>query len=196
MGDNMSTKLVIWDSAAVPNACVLKKRSEIEDSWELLDGVSRAANFPSDCTYSMNPDFPHDTLLVDNVINIHSTAVISIRLKQFLESRSLKRVEYLPVTILDHRGRPASRDYFIAHPIEPVDCLDLNKSGARYSAIDPETIQEVKQLVIDESRLDPERELFRPKGYCRVIFATRELAEAIDKQGFTGTRWVEIAAHH
>lgn len=196
MGDHMSKKLVIWDSAAVPNACVLGRASEIEDPWEILEGVPRAASFPADFSYAMDPDFPHDTLLVDNLINTDMATIVSLRLKQFLEQRGLKKVEYLPVTILDHRGRPASRDYFMVHPIDPVECLDLDKSGVRYSKIDPETIQEVKQLVIDESRLDPERGFFRPKGFYQVTFATRALAEAVDKQGFIGTRWVELANHH
>jgi len=196
MGVHMSKHLVIWDSAAVPNACVLHQHSEIEDPWELVEGVPRAATFPADCTYGMHPDFPHDTLLVDNLINTDMLLVISLGLKQFLEARGLKKVEYLPVTILDHRGRPASRDYFIAHPIDPVDCLDVAKSGAQFSAVDPETIQLVKQLVVDESRLDPERELFRPKGFYDVVFVTRALAEAIEQQGFKGTRWVELASYH
>jgi hypothetical protein len=196
MGYHMSNKLVIWDSAAVPNACILGKHSDIEDPWELYEGVSRAANFPSDFRYNMDPDFPHDTLLVDNLVNTDMSAVVSLRLKQFLEQRGLKKVEYLPVMIMDHRGRLASRDYFIVHPIDPVDCLDYEKSGVRYSEIDPETIQEVKHLVIDESRLDPEREFFRPKGFYQVTFATRALAKAVDEQGFVGIRWVELAKYH
>jgi hypothetical protein len=192
----MSEKLVIWDSAAVPNACVLGDHSDIEAPWELLEGVPRAVDFPADFHYAMDPDFPHDTLLVDNLINTGMATVVSLRLKRFLEQRGLKKVEYLSVTILDHRGRPASRDYFMVHPIDPVDCLDQVKSGVRYSAIDPETIQEVKRLVIDESRLDPERELFRPKSFYQVTFATRALAKAVDAQGFIGTRWVELANYH
>lgn len=140
MGVDTSKKLVIWDSAAVPNACVLWKHSEIEDPWELVEGVPRAATFPADCTYAMHPDFLHNTLLVDNLINTDRLVVVSLRLKQFLEARGIKQLEFLPVTIMDLRERPASRDYFIVHPIEHVDCLDLEKSGARFSAIDPETI--------------------------------------------------------
>ena len=50
MGVHMSKHLVIWDSAAVPNACVLHQHSEIEDPWELVEGVPRAATFPACCS--------------------------------------------------------------------------------------------------------------------------------------------------
>jgi hypothetical protein len=193
MGSDMSN-LLVWDSAVVPNGCVLGEHSELEDSWEFLDGVSRAETFPTDFTYSMHPDFPHDTLLVDNLINTDMMTVVSPALRSFLESWNLTNVEYLPTTILDHRGRPAGRNYCVVHPINPVDCLDLAKSGARFSAIDAETVEEIKQLVVDESRLDPTRRFFRPKGFYRATLVTKDLAAAIDKQGFRGIRWIELDA--
>jgi len=192
----MSNKLVIWDSASVPNAVVLGDNSEFENPWELRKGVSRINNWPADFHYKMNPDFPHDTLLVDNLINTHSTVVVSPKLRAFLEARGVKKVEYLPVTILDHRGRPASQEYCIVHPIDPVDCLDLAASQPHFSAIDKTTIQRVKKLVVDEARLDPEREFFRAKGFGSVTFATRALAEAVSQAKFVGVRWKELASHH
>jgi hypothetical protein len=88
------------------------------------------------------------------------------------------------------------KDYFITHPNEPFDCLNIKESEARFLEFDLETIQEVKRLFIEEERLDSESEFFRPKGFCDVIFVTRNLAEAIDKEGFTGTRWIELTNYH
>jgi hypothetical protein len=134
--------------------------------------------------------------LVDNLINTHQTIVASPKLRAFLEARGLKKVEYLPVTILDHRGRPASTEYSIVHPIEPIDCLDLAASQPHFSAIDKTTIQRVKKLVIDEAKLDPQRELFRANGFGKVTFASRALAQALDQAKFVGIQWKELADYH
>jgi hypothetical protein len=131
--------------------------------------------------------------MTDNLINTRTLIVASLKLKNFLETRQLPKVEYLPITILDHKGRPASRDYFIIHPIEPVDCLDVSQCGAQRSSIDPETIQWLDRLVIDEGKIDPSRDMFRLKFFYDVILVRRELAAAIDAEGLTGIRWIELS---
>jgi hypothetical protein len=184
--------LVVWTDKAEKHGCALKDLSGVDDVWELLDGLPRAERFPDDASYSMHPDFPDDTLLTDSLINSDMLIVASPKLKAFVEARKLKKVEYLPLRIIDHKGKVASKDYFIIHPIEPVDCLDLEASGAIRSTIDTETIRKVKRLVLDESKLDPDRELFRPKGFYRATLVRRALAQAIDAAGFTGVRWTEL----
>ena len=102
-------------------------------------------------------------------------------------------MEYIPVNVFNHKGRAVEPSYVIAHPIEPIDCLDEAASGARRSRIDPDTIDKVTSLVIDESRIDPARLLFRPKAYHRVVLAHRSLAEKVDAAGITGVRWIELS---
>jgi hypothetical protein len=106
--------------------------------------------------------------------------------RKFLESRDLKNVEYLPVKILDHKGKVASEDYVIVHPIKPQDCLDLEKSEPEYNLINEDKIDEVKRMVIDEERLDPEILLFRIKDYSKDVIIRRELAKELHDQGYGG----------
>jgi hypothetical protein len=188
----MKSKYAIWESKDVPNACSLHKLVEVEKLYELVKGVPRAATFPASAAYRMDPDFPHDTMLIDNLINSDMLVVVSQQVKEFLEKRALKKVEYLPVAIFDHKQKIASRDYFLIHPIDPVDCIDLDKSEVEWGIIDEESIDEVNHLVIDETRIDPEREMFRLKHFCDIVLVRWELAEAIDAQGFTGIRWIDI----
>jgi hypothetical protein len=192
MGSDMTQNLVVWRHKSVPNGIVLGQHTEIERSWELYEGVSRAADWPADFTYSLNPDFPNDTVLVDLPKNTDTFLVISGKLKKFFEERQLQQIEYLPVTILDHKERVASRDYFIANPLNYVDCMDLAASGARFSEIDKESVQQIKKLVLDDKRIDPKRELFRCKGYVNATLVRRELAQAMDKAGFKGPLWTEL----
>lgn len=188
----MQSNFVIWALRDVPNACCLDELIGVDDVWELREGVPRAVTFPRNAVYTMDQDFPHDTLLTDNLINTRTLIVASLKLKKFLETRQMQQVEYLPITILDHKGKPASHDYFIIHPINPVDCLDTGQCGAQWSSIDKETIQWLDRLVIDEGKIDPAREIFRLKFFYDVILVSRALAEAIDAEGFTGIRWIEL----
>ena len=189
----MHSKYVIWKSDTnIPNACVLGEFKRVDKSFQLRKGVPRAATFQEDASFTMHEDHPYDTLLTDSLNNIFMMIVASRRLKEFLEARALKQVEYLPVTILDHKGRPASRDYFIIHPVNPVDCLNIDECNARWGHIDKNSIKFVKRLVLDVSKIDPERELFRPKYYHKVILVRQDLAEAIDREGFTGIWWDSV----
>jgi hypothetical protein len=164
----------------------------VERKWELREGISRAKDFSPTAECAMDPEFPDNTLLADNLANTAGAIIASTPLKSFLESRKVPKVEYLPITIIDHRGKPASRDYFIIHPVDPVDCLDLEKCEPTWNAVESSWIRKVKRLALDETRLPADRVLFRPQAFHLVILVRRELADAIDGQGLTGIRWLEL----
>src|SRR5215813_4176184 len=153
----MKLNYVIWDAKNVPNAVVLDGLENVEDEWELNEGVPRAANFTEDGTFRMNPDRSYDTLLTDNLQNIDMLIVASRRLKEFLEQWDLEKVEYLPITILDHKGKPTRDSYFIIHPIEPVSLLNPAKCGATWDRLNEGFIKYVERLVIDEKLIDQEK---------------------------------------
>jgi hypothetical protein len=190
----VESSYVVWAlSKEVKYACVLGDLVGVDRVFELNKGVPRAAGFPSDVQFKMNPDFPNDTVLTDSLINADRLIVGSMRLKKFLESAVPKHMEYLPVTIVDHKGKTASRDYFIVHPVSPVNCLEAEKSGAKYSRIVKGKIQSIERLVIDPGRIDPDRQLWRLDGFFDVVLAHRNLAERITSEGFTGIRWIELS---
>jgi hypothetical protein len=193
MGLEAQAKYVIWKYRRVPNACRLQKLHSVADIWELREGVPRGAGFPADAHWSMDPDFPYNMLLIDNLLNSSMLIVGSARLKSLLEEQRVAGVEYLPVTVLNHKGRPAGKEYFIINPIDPPDCLAREQCGITWSELDPDTIDTVEHLVIDPSKVEPERQLFRPKYFYDVILVERSLAEAIDRAGLQGIRWLELA---
>ncbi|MCK5219083.1 hypothetical protein KAR10_06155 [bacterium] len=186
------TNYVVWRTKEVPDAFVLDELSEVEDDWEIVKGVPRAATFPFNVTFSVDPDFPDDILLIDAFETTEAMTVISPRLKAFFEKRAVKQVEYLPVTILDHKGKPAA-EYFILHPVYPVECLNLEDSEAKWDFIDDTTIGKVKRIVFDESKVGPELQIFKIKYLYDVIIVRRDLAEAMAAEGFTGMQWTELA---
>jgi len=188
----MSIDYVFWAARRLENVCQLVDLQGVEREWELDEGVPRSASFPDGATLRMDPNYPYHTLLADNLLNTERLIVASGKLKTFLESRQLAEVEYLPVKVLNHKNRPVDVQYYIIHPVNPVDCLDLEQSGPRWSAIDTTRIKALNRFVIVESKIDKGREMFRPKHFHRATLVKRTLAEAIDKEGFTGIRWFEL----
>jgi hypothetical protein len=188
----LNSNFVIWRSAVVPGACILGEFEGVEKSFQLRKGISRADSFPANATFTMNPEFPNDTLLADNLFNTNLFIVASIKVKNFLEGQKILQMEYLPVKIVDHKGRVASSEYFIIHPIDPVECIDLKSSDVDWGIIDKTLIDHARRLVLDETKVPPDRQIFRPKPYYRIILVRRDLAKLIDDQGFSGIRWDEI----
>lgn len=184
---------VIWAQQIINGAAALAGMKGYAEDWRLLDGQSLTTGFPSSARFDMNPEYPNDMRLTDCLYNLDKQIVASPKVRELLEGAGVPCMEYLPVSVYNHKGLPVDEPYVIAHPIEPVDCLNEVASGARRSRIDPDSINKVKSLVIDESRIDPARVLFRPKAYHSVILAHRSLAAKVDAAGITGVRWIELA---
>jgi hypothetical protein len=182
----------VWQFKHVPNACVLDELIGVEKKYQITKGIPRAATFSGNAAFTMDPDFPNDTLLVDAFETTKKMTVISPRLKAFLEEQTLKNVEFLPITIINHKKRPAAQ-YFVLHPIHPVDCLDMKESDVKWDPIDDSQIYEVTRMVLDVSRMDPEIQLFKIKYFYDFVIVRQDLVEAIKAQNFTGIKWTELS---
>ena len=119
--------------------------------------------------------------------------VCSERLKDFIQGKNPDKLEYLPVTVFDIKGNSVAASYFIIHPIDPPDCINAAKSKVTWSAFDPTSIEYADHIEIDETRVPPGRLVFSPKSFPGMVLLQRELALAIEKAGFTGIGWAEIA---
>jgi hypothetical protein len=187
----MKTDYLVWQrSNKIKNTCVLDELVGFDEDFELTAGTPLAANFPKGVHFTLHPDYPHNLVLIDTLNNIHRVIVGSKRLREFFEARGTKLLEFLPVGIMGHKKKLLSRDYAIVHPVSPVDCLKVEECGARFSNLVESRISALKRLVLDESRIEPQREIFRINSFFDVVMVRRDLAEAIDKEQFTGIRWV------
>jgi hypothetical protein len=186
--------VVIWRFTKVPHAANLYELKGLEKSFRLSKGVPLQDGFPSSVAFHMNPDFPDDLVLPDSTDNVKDALLVSERLHRFLAAAALPKVEFLPVSVIDHKGRVASSQHVIVHPIEPVACVDLQASVYSKSEIVADKLQDVQKLVLDPDRLPKDRLLFKVLGLTRAVFVRRELAQAITAQGFTGVGWTEVGA--
>jgi hypothetical protein len=165
----------------------------VSEKYPLHDGEPLADTFAADAAFHMHPDFPTNLLLQDCVLNSDMCIVVSERLKNAVEALAPPLVEYLPVAIIDHKKRKVPQRYFIVHPVDPVDCIDRDASGAEMDEIlDPAAIESVQKMVLDPALIPADRSLFRLKHYWGAVVARRDLAEALSKGGFSGLRWLEL----
>jgi hypothetical protein len=191
----MDNDLLVLRYASVAGGCSLKDFEGLETKASLHLGRPLAAEWPGDVLFRMDPDFPKDLLLTDSLLNSDQCLVVSARLRAALEALQLVRVEYLPVSIIDHKGRKAPAPYVIVHPVEPVDCIDRDASGVKISRITPGKVSSLKRLVIDASRVPPERTMFRLKDLWGPIVVRKPVADALTRGRFTGVTFIEPAAY-
>lgn len=183
---------VIWENKMVANSCVLDQLHGMDEEHKFREGVSLAETFPENAFYTMDPDFKNNTLMTDCMFNTDELIVASRAVRNFLERQGVKKVEYLPVKILNHKRKAVKEEYFIVHPVDNVDCLNVERCGATWSEMLEGQIDKVERLVLDEAKIGPERVLFRCRQFYLVTLVRRDLAEAIAREAFSGMRWVEL----
>jgi hypothetical protein len=119
--------------------------------------------------------------------------VVNARLRGLLEERAGAEIEFLPVNIVDHSGEKVDASYFVVNFLRIIDCIDKATTTWEPDSLDPETLAEVENLTIDETRIDPAAQLFRPKGLDKVMLARRDLAEHLAKSNVKGLGVKEIS---
>ena len=194
----MKNEFVIWEYKTVRHASGLEMLPDCgfdDEAGDLLNGGPLAARFPSDVRLTMNADTPNDTVLPDNVSNIRMLVLVSPRLANFLRQRNLPAVEYLPVTVIDHKGTLLAEPFSIVHPIEPLDCVDESASVFERSRI-LGRYRKFDRLVLDPARIPAERALFRIAKFWSATLVRRSLAEELLAAGFTGLAFAELPGHH
>jgi len=187
---------LIWKYRDTDGACSILEPTGLDSIVPLKEGTPLQAELSGKAlSTAMNPESPDDILLLDNVHNTDGILVVSGHLRAFLEARSLRDVEYLQVSIVDHKGRVASDDYWVVHPLSPVDAIDLVASDCKMSRIKKTRIQSMTQLVLRPEAVPADRELFRLQGLWGVTLVSRTLADAIAAAGFSGVEWQEVSAY-
>ncbi len=187
------SKFQILHAVSVKKACVLTNLQGVTNLYELDEGMPRAGSFPNDATFSMHPDWPNDTLLIDAYETRYDLTVISPAFSDFLQSLHIPDLEFLPVTILNHQDRP-SAEYFILHPVHSIDCLDIDASNAEFDTMDEDRVEELDELVLFETNVPEERSVFRVGGLAGALFFERNLATRITEKKFVGFDFIELSA--
>lgn len=167
--------------------CVLQP-PDIENDWEISRGISRLDGFPDDVACKMSDDFPNHVKLADSLYGA-TFNVISNQVREFMVQSIDDPVEFLPVSIINHKGRVASNDYFILHPTSIVDCIDTDASGVEWNDINPKLIDVCNSLVLDTEKIPESANIFRPAHWAYNILVREEFANSLLDAGFDGVEF-------
>ena len=182
---------VILDPTGGRVFCSLQKIENLPDSLRLTKG-QELEPWPENVKLHMDPNFPKALQVPDCVKNLQNAIVVSKRLKEFIEAAKPVHVEYLPISIIDHKGKVASAKHFIVNPYKLQDCIDQGASTIRWNPMDKDLISACTKMVIDEKRIEQNARVFRLQHYRKKVLFARDLAEGIEKAKFTGLNFIEI----
>jgi hypothetical protein len=175
----------VWRATYAGNACQLLGIENVRFSNRLMRGYAYMDTFPKDAVMRMSMHFKRDTKLVDDVMNADDLKVCSPRIVKFLKEKNLENIEYHPITILDHKGKVASKDYCIIHQVGLQEAIDMEASVPTINPIDG-TVDSVQKLIYDSARINPKIKIFRLAGLTRPVLIEEALAMELSTLGYVG----------
>jgi hypothetical protein len=186
---------LVWRPGTMKDGiCKLKGLTGVPKSFQINSGVPRLQGWPAEAAAAMDPNFPKDLGLADSLDGANFL-VISGKAKQLIEQETAGKIEFLPVKIINHKGRVASEDYFVVNPLDVVDCIDKDASSVDLDTLNKDMIDGCAQLVLKENVIPQESKIFRTKFWSGRILIRRELAQKMQKAGLTCMNFIEPAEY-
>jgi hypothetical protein len=181
---------LIWKNATFPGLCALLSPNGIKRSWQLERGISRAEDWEPSTFCRMNDRFPKDIELADNM-SATGLIVVSNEIKELLTAADVGDVEFLPLTIRNHKDKVAAENYWIVNPLSVVDCIDADASAAVFSPLKKDLITNCARLVLKSDNIPEDRKVFRPQFMPTIILVRADIATDLETAGFSGLSFVE-----
>jgi hypothetical protein len=146
-------------------------------TYKMAEGEPMGSLYPKNAKVTMAKEYK-GTKLPSLVGNVMSFLIVDEAMRQAIEKGKVGKVEYLPLSILDHKKKLASDKYFIVNPLGTFDCLDLKKS--KIERVDDEIVG-IQQFVLDPKKLAKAPDLFRlPEMPNQYVFS-KDLLGALKK---------------
>lgn len=161
-----------------------------------LDGYCLAAGEPIGSAYpadvKIQPSEERTGIQLCSLLgNNFNYLIVSGAMKELIAQHCAKAaIEYLPFTLMDHRGRVRSRDYFFVNPLGGIDAVDVDASDIKYHRSG--AIVGIRKLVLDSRKLREAPGLFRLKQDLQLYVVSEPLARAFQERGFTNLMLREL----
>jgi hypothetical protein len=145
------------------------------------------------CIVTM-PEGIEDIQLSDNLSGA-VYIIVSKAIRDCLADAKINNVEFLPITIYNHKGRVASHEYYILNPLDISDCIDIKASKVEWNSIAKDRIDFCDHLVLNESLIPSNFKIFRPKFWPSLILVRQEITEMLINAGFTGLYFIDASGY-
>jgi len=144
--------------------------------------------FPNPATVRFSKGFPKEMKVFDSVASDLSVPIVSARLKAVLDGVAPGECEFLPVALVDHKGKVASPDHAILNPLRTADLIDMKSSKYRTSSFEPNQIATLYELHVLPAQVDPAVHVFRATTMQEQIFIDEAVHDAFQRAQLTGLR--------
>ncbi len=142
-------------------------------------GRSMVDTWPKDARLKM--ERRHKGIKVpDVVLNPHRCLMVTDRMKRLLQEHIATPVEYLPFTLVNHKGRVADDAMWVVNLLDSVACVDMEKTDGSESPFYPGEFQDLLELHVLEEKLPSDRAIFRLKECPEVLLVRDDLRRAIE----------------
>jgi hypothetical protein len=188
---NKERTFYVLDSVSNQGAVIETPAKGAPSNWRFFKGKSLAAEFPTGAVLKFSKDFPKQYKLFDFVSNTLSLLIASQKVKDILDSLGIDNCEYLSVSIKNHKDKIVGPNYYIIHPLNGEEGIDMEKSVYDRDAFDENEIHRVRKLSLNKEQISPSVHLFRFKPLPHDYFVDSILAIALKKSKVTGFRLLE-----
>ncbi len=147
-------------------------------SWKIIKGASIEDEYPESAAVRMSDQAP-GRVLTDFIGNEELCLIVSKRIKELFESIVSCHTEYLPLSIINHKNRVASKEYFYINPIGTLDALNHDQSVIKYLDGDKDRIVRVRKFVLSQKKLSDAPDLFRIKEKPTKYVISQKLLDAL-----------------
>lgn len=149
--------------------------------YYMRKGIRMGDLYPPDVKLRLSKRAPGIKLssLLGNTL---SYLILNSHAKDIFVKTGESEIETLPFTLINHKGRVHSKDYWILNPIGTFDCVNRDASKIKYLDETKKDIVGIAwaagSLVFDSKKMQNAPDLFRVPEKPSLIFMSERLARA------------------
>lgn len=162
---------------------------EIERNYKLKQGVRLGDTWRDDVTMRFSAHRPQGLHLTDYVDNSFSWLLVSPAFRQVSEQADTAALEYLPVRILNHKGRVASDQYYLANFTTLTEAIDRDHSDFREDRVREGKINKYERMALRAEVLENGPAMFRLAETPMLVLVREDLVAQMEAAGLTGMRF-------
>lgn len=167
------------------DAAVITDFPEGPQSFEFARGEPVASEVAAGATVRFSDRYPGRQLR-DFQQNTLSAVIASAHARAVIQSLEIGPVEFIPVAVLDHRGKVAASDYAIVNLLGCQPAIDMKKSALSMSTLIPTRVARIKRLVLDREAISEDAKMFRCEHALRTFIIREDVKEAFEAARLTG----------
>ena len=147
--------------------------------------------YPDDVRFQMDRMFP-GIVVPDIITNVFNYCLVSSNLKTILKKEASAEIEFLLFILINHKGRIADKECYIANVIGTEDCVDASKTVALESKLRPGAFSWLTRLFLDNQKINPEAKLFRLHQMPNIMIIRSDLRDVLNEHGIRGVKYIAM----